>query len=80
MENIGWGWKRWKLWCGDREIYDLIHPGVETAHTFHCLRRQRGLGMGPGKLDRLASDGETVGAGVGAWCEQRGDCERSRLF
>ncbi|KAF5989586.1 flavin-containing protein [Fusarium bulbicola] len=34
MENLGWGWAGWKFWWKDREMYNLMNHGVETAHTF----------------------------------------------
>ncbi|KAI1134604.1 putative dimethylaniline monooxygenase [Hypoxylon sp. FL0543] len=34
MENLGWGWKGWKFWFQDREMYNLMNHGVETAHAF----------------------------------------------
>lgn len=34
MENIGWGWKGWKFWFKDPELYGLMNNGVETAHAF----------------------------------------------
>ncbi|KAK0616773.1 flavin monooxygenase-like protein [Immersiella caudata] len=34
MENLGWGWKGWKFWWNDREMYGLMNHGVETAHAF----------------------------------------------
>ena len=34
MENLGWGWKGWKFWWEDREMYNLLNNGVETAHMF----------------------------------------------
>lgn len=33
-ENLGWGWKGWKFWWQDREMYKLISDGVETSHAF----------------------------------------------
>ncbi|KAI0377321.1 putative dimethylaniline monooxygenase [Hypomontagnella monticulosa] len=34
MENLGWGWKGWRFWFKDREMYNLMNNGVETAHAF----------------------------------------------
>ncbi|KAG5758325.1 hypothetical protein H9Q72_013533 [Fusarium xylarioides] len=34
MENLGWGWPGWKFWWKDREMYNLMNHGVETAHMF----------------------------------------------
>lgn len=34
MENLGWGWKGWKFWWKDREMYALMNHGAETAHGF----------------------------------------------
>ncbi|KAJ9416814.1 flavin-binding monooxygenase-like-domain-containing protein [Fusarium oxysporum] len=34
MENLGWGWAGWKFWWKDREMYNLMNHGVETAHMF----------------------------------------------
>ncbi|KAI2617883.1 putative dimethylaniline monooxygenase [Hypoxylon sp. NC1633] len=34
LENLGWGWKGWKFWFRDREMYNLMNHGVETAHAF----------------------------------------------
>ncbi|KAL8388174.1 hypothetical protein RB595_009404 [Gaeumannomyces hyphopodioides] len=34
MENLGWGWKGWKFWWEDREMYRLMNHGPETAHAY----------------------------------------------
>lgn len=34
MENLGWGWKGWQFWWRDRELYNLMNHGAETAHMF----------------------------------------------
>lgn len=34
MENLGWGWAGWRFWWRDREMYNLMNHGVETAHMF----------------------------------------------
>lgn len=34
LENLGWGWKGWKFWWQDREMYNLLNHGVETAHAY----------------------------------------------
>lgn len=34
MENLGWGWKGWQFWFKDRNMYNLMNHGVETAHAF----------------------------------------------
>ncbi|KAG4256686.1 hypothetical protein FPRO03_03696 [Fusarium proliferatum] len=34
MENLGWGWAGWKFWWKDRQMYNLMNHGVETAHMF----------------------------------------------
>ncbi|KAI1388081.1 putative dimethylaniline monooxygenase [Hypoxylon trugodes] len=34
LENLGWGWKGWKFWFQDREMYNLMNNGVETAYAF----------------------------------------------
>ncbi|SCO12549.1 related to flavin-containing monooxygenase [Fusarium fujikuroi] len=34
MENLGWGLAGWKFWWKDRQMYNLMNHGVETAHMF----------------------------------------------
>ncbi|CAH0058478.1 unnamed protein product [Clonostachys solani] len=34
MESLGWGWKGWKFWWQDPEMYRLMNDGVETAHMY----------------------------------------------
>ncbi|KLU83922.1 flavin containing monooxygenase 9 [Magnaporthiopsis poae ATCC 64411] len=34
MENLGWGWKGWKFWWKDPEMYRLMNHGPETAHAY----------------------------------------------
>jgi dimethylaniline monooxygenase (N-oxide forming) len=34
MDNLGWGWPGWKFWWKDRQMYNLMNNGVETAHMY----------------------------------------------
>jgi dimethylaniline monooxygenase (N-oxide forming) len=41
MENVGWGWKGWKFWFQDRQMYNLINHGPATAHAFRYFETGR---------------------------------------
>lgn len=34
MDSLGWGWKGWKFWFKDPEMYRLMNHGVETAYAY----------------------------------------------
>ena len=36
-EMLGWGWKAWKFWWKERELYELIMSGVDTPYVYRLF-------------------------------------------
>ncbi|KAJ5885164.1 dimethylaniline monooxygenase [Penicillium taxi] len=59
MENLGWGWKGWKFWWQDREMYKLMKDGVETVHMYRFFETDRRQAW-PGSRNAIVHVNEVV--------------------
>ena len=41
-ENLGWGWKGWRFWWTDNEMYRLIMNGVNTPFVYRLFEGRKG--------------------------------------
>ncbi|WWC60654.1 uncharacterized protein I303_103229 [Kwoniella dejecticola CBS 10117] len=41
-EHLGWGWKEWKFWWSERELYGLIKRGVNTPFLYRLFEGRQG--------------------------------------
>ena len=41
-EMLGWGWKGWKFWWNERELYDLIMDGIDTPFVHRLFEGRPG--------------------------------------
>ena len=41
-EYLGWGWKGWKWWWNNRELYGMIMSGVQTPFLYRLFEQVPG--------------------------------------